>query len=64
MHLQVTKVFRRFELYAGAENFLDYRQEHPIINAENPFSNTFDATNIYAPIDGRRIYAGLRYSIK
>ena len=64
MHFQVTKVFRRFELYAGAENFLDYRQEHPIINAENPFSNTFDATNIYAPIDGRRIYAGLRYSIK
>ncbi len=64
MHFQATKVFKRFEVYAGAENFLDYRQEHPIINPENPFSNTFDATNIYAPVEGRRIYAGVRYSIR
>lgn len=64
MHFQVTKVFRRFEIYAGSENLLDYRQKNPIINASNPFSNTFDATNIYAPIEGRRIFAGLRFSIR
>jgi outer membrane receptor for ferrienterochelin and colicins len=64
MNLQVTKVFKRFELYGGAENLLDYRQLHPIINPENPFGNSFDATNIWGPIQGRRIYAGIRYSIK
>ena len=64
MNLQITKVFKRFDLYAGAENLFDYRQLHPIINPENPFGNSFDATNIWGPIQGRRIYAGIRYSIK
>lgn len=63
MHLQVTKVFRRFEVYAGSENLLDYRQEHPIVNPSDPFGNAFDAINIWGPIEGRRIYAGLRYQI-
>jgi hypothetical protein len=64
MHAQVTKVFRRFELYAGAENLLDYTQHDPVIGADNPFSNDFDASRIWGPLDGRRIYAGLRMSIR
>ncbi len=64
MNIQVTKVFRKFEVYGGAENVLDYRQPDPIINPENPFGNSFDATNIWGPIQGRRMYVGLRYSIK
>ncbi len=64
MHFQVTKIFKRFELYGGGENLLDYRQKHPIINSQNPFSSSFDATQVWGPIEGRRIYAGLRYSIQ
>jgi len=64
MHIQVTKVFKRFEIYGGSENLLDYSQKHPIINPQNPFSNSFDATQVWGPIEGRRIYAGLRYNIK
>jgi len=63
MNAQVTKVFKRFELYGGAENILDFVQEHPIINPDKPFSNEFDATQVWGPIDGRRIYAGVRFSI-
>lgn len=63
MNAQVTKVFKRFELYCGAENMLDYRQKHPIINADKPFSNEFDATQVWGPVDGRRLYMGLRFSI-
>jgi outer membrane receptor for ferrienterochelin and colicin len=63
MNLQITKQFRRFEVYAGSENLLNYLQEYPIVNANDPFGPAFDATNIWGPIDGRRIYAGLRYSI-
>jgi len=64
MNVQLTKLFRRFELYGGAENLLDYRQKDPIIHPENPFGNSFDATNIWGPVAGRRIYAGIRYEIK
>jgi outer membrane receptor for ferrienterochelin and colicins len=64
MNFQVTKVFKRFDVYGGAENILDYRQKNPIINPDNPFGNSFDATNIWGPVEGRRIYLGLRYSIR
>jgi outer membrane receptor for ferrienterochelin and colicin len=64
MNFQITKVFKRFEVYWGLENILDYRQLHPIINGNNPFGNSFDATQVWGPIEGRRIYAGLRFSIK
>jgi outer membrane receptor protein involved in Fe transport len=63
MNFQFTKVFRRFDVYAGLENILDYRQQHPIIAANDPFGNSFDATQVWGPIEGRRIYAGLRFSI-
>jgi len=64
VNFQVTKVFRYFEVYGGSENVLDFTQEHPIIAASAPFSTAFDATNVWGPIDGIRIYAGLRYQIK
>jgi outer membrane receptor protein involved in Fe transport len=61
---QVTKKFRKFDLYLGVENLLSKIQENPIIDAENPNSEVFDASLIYAPVMGRSIYAGLRYKIK
>jgi outer membrane receptor for ferrienterochelin and colicin len=63
MNFQITKVFRKFELYGGTENLTDFRQLHPIIHPENPLGNSFDATNIWGPIQGRRIYLGFRMSI-
>jgi len=61
---QVTKKFRKFDVYLGGENLLSEMQENPIIDAENPNSKVFDASLIYAPVMGRVIYAGLRYKIK
>jgi hypothetical protein len=60
---QVTHRFKKFEVYLGGENLLDYRLENPIINVENPFDKTFDATRVYAPIFGLNVYAGIRLSI-
>ncbi len=60
---QITRRFRKFELYVGGENLLDYRLKDPIINVENPFDRTFDATRVYAPIFGVNVYAGIRLSI-
>ncbi|MDQ3047501.1 MAG: TonB-dependent receptor [Bacteroidota bacterium] len=64
MNAQVTKKFRKFEIYLGVENILNYTQKNPIIAANDPFGTNFDASMVYAPVDGRVIYAGLRMSIK
>lgn len=64
LNAQVTKQFRKFTVYVGSENILDYTQKNPIISSENPFGKYFDAGMIYAPVNGRMIYAGLRFSIK
>lgn len=64
LNAQITKKFKKFELYLGCENMLNYTQKNPIIASENPFGKNFDASMIYAPVDGRTIYAGFRISIK
>lgn len=61
---QITHVFHRWEFYVGGENLGNYTQRNPIIDAENPFSSTFDATRVWAPVVGMNIYAGFRFSIK
>ena len=40
------------------ENFLDYTQDNPILDSQNPFGNNFDASIIWAPIMGRLVYTG------
>ena len=61
---QITKKFRKFETYLGCENILNYSQKNPIIASENPFGPNFDASMVYAPVEGRVIYFGLRLEIK
>lgn len=63
MNAQVTKYFRYWNLYAGAENLLDYTQNQPVIGAENPFGPNFDATRIWGPVMGRKFYAGVRITL-
>jgi hypothetical protein len=61
---QITKRFRYFDVYLGGENMLDYKQDTPILGASTPDSRIFDASLIYAPVNGRMIYVGFRYKIK
>ena len=60
---QVTKRFKHFEIYGGGENLLNYRQENPIIAWEEPFSDRFDASQVWAPVSGRKIYVGIRLNL-
>tara|TARA_A100000164_G_scaffold364160_1_gene382099 strand:+ start:456 stop:2678 length:2223 start_codon:yes stop_codon:yes gene_type:complete len=61
---QITRAFQtNFEIYAGMENFGNYQQINPIIGVENPFGADFDSSQVYAPIFGRMIYAGLRWNL-
>jgi outer membrane receptor protein involved in Fe transport len=57
---QITKSAKRWDLYLGVENLLDYRQKNPIISPDHPFGEEFDSSLIWAPLMGRKIYAGIR----
>ena len=62
---QITKVFNKsFEIYLGSENLTNYKQEDPIVSADDPYGPNFDASMIWAPIFGTNVYGGLRYKIK
>jgi outer membrane receptor for ferrienterochelin and colicin len=64
LNAQVTKFFRSWSVYLGAENLTNFKQKHPIIDATNPIGTNFDASMVWGPIDGRRIYVGFRWSLR
>ncbi|MGL5547455.1 MAG: TonB-dependent receptor, partial [Tannerellaceae bacterium] len=62
-HMQVSKYFKSWSVYLGAENLFNFTQQNPIVDAENPFGDNFDATMIWGPVHGRTIYAGIRWNL-
>ena len=57
---QITRWFRHFSIYVGVENLTGFKQKNPIINAENPWSPTFDTTLAWGPVQGAMGYLGIR----
>jgi outer membrane receptor for ferrienterochelin and colicin len=57
---QITRWFRHFSVYIGGENLTGFRQKKTIINAEDPWSASFDPTMVWGPVHGRMFYAGIR----
>lgn len=63
MNAQVTKLFRRWDIYLGVENLTGFMQKNPIVSWDNPWSQTFDASQIWGPLTGQKFYAGFRMSV-
>lgn len=63
VNAQVTKYFRQWSIYVGAENLFNYKQPNPIIDAANPRGDNFDGSMVWGPVHGRKIYAGIRFNI-
>ena len=64
LNAQITRVFgKRFEVYLGGENILNYTQQNPILSSENPYGEFFESSLIWAPIFGRMYYGGLRFTM-
>ena len=63
LYAQITRRFKGFDIYIGGENLTNYTQPVPIIDAENPFSSTFDAASVWGPLMGIKVYAGFRITI-
>lgn len=62
-NLQLSKTWKRLDVYMGCENILDYRQLKPIVSWQNPFSPYFDTSFNWGPTRGREFYLGFRYKI-
>ncbi|NND08826.1 MAG: TonB-dependent receptor [Saprospiraceae bacterium] len=64
MNAQISKRWnKKFEVYIGVENLLNFRQDNPILGAEDPFGEFFDSSLTWGPIFGRNSYLGVRYRL-
>lgn len=62
---QVSKLINdKLEFYLGGENLANFKQQNPIVSADNPNGDFFDASMVWGPIFGRNIYLGFRYILK
>ena len=57
---QATRYFKKFEVYGGLENILNFKQHHPVFGNNDPFGKNFDAAMVWGPIMGRNFYFGIR----
>ena len=64
LNAQITHVLKRWDFYIGGENITNYIQKDALVNPENPFGSFFDATRVWAPIQGVNVYVGFRWKIK
>lgn len=60
---QVSRFFRHVDVYVGAENITNFRQHLLVVDAPNPWSSDFDATNIWGPVDPWKVYVGVRVKL-
>lgn len=60
----MTREFPHFSLYVGGENLTNYRIPEPIKGAHNPWSSSFDATQIWGPTEGAMFYIGVRFKLE
>ena len=63
-NIQASKFFRKWSIYVGSENILNFTQKNPVIDAANPRGANFDGSMVWGPVHGRKIYAGLRVNIE
>lgn len=63
LNAQITRTFPKWDIYLGGENLANFRQKDPIMGANDPFGQHFDAGMAWGPVVGRMIYAGMRYKI-
>ena len=73
-NLQLTKTLRDgLEVYGGVKNIFNFMPKHPLmrpfdpfdkqVDVDNPNGYSFDTEYNYAPLQGRRTFLGIRYTL-
>ena len=67
---QVSYKIKHWDIYAGCENILNYRQKDPIlidgekiVHGADPFVTGFNSSVVWGPLMGRKFYIGLRFNL-
>ena len=63
LYAQVTRRFKGWDVYVGAENLTNFRQKNAIIGADNPRQASFDASCIWGPLMGIKAHVGFRFTL-
>ena len=60
---QVSRRIKKWEIYVGCENLLNFKQEMPIIAGDTPYSAAFNSSLIWGPLMGTKAYVGVRFNL-
>ena len=67
---QVSYKIKHWDIYAGCENILGYRQDdpitvdgHKIAHGDDPFVTSFNSSVVWGPLMGRKFYIGVRFNL-
>ena len=63
LYAQITRRFKGWDVYMGAENLTNFRQKDAIIGASNPRQPSFDASCIWGPLMGIKAHIGFRFTL-
>jgi hypothetical protein len=69
LYAQVTRRFKGWDVYLGAENLTNFRQEQVLIGQKdenglvNPRIKSFDASCIWGPLMGIKAHVGFRFTL-
>ena len=69
LYAQVTRRFKGWDVYIGAENLTNFRQKQVLIGqrdvngAINPRFDSFDASCIWGPLMGIKAHVGFRFTL-
>ena len=60
---QVSRRIKKWEIYVGCENILNFKQKNPIISNDDPYSSAFNSSLIWGPLMGAKAYVGVRFNL-
>ena len=63
LYAQVTRRFKGWDVYVGAENLTNFRQKNAIIGWVNPAQPSFDASCVWGPLMGIKAHVGFRFTL-
>ena len=70
LYAQITRRFKGWDVYLGAENLTNFRQKDAIIGSVkdangyvNPYQASFDASCIWGPLMGIKAHVGFRFTL-
>ena len=70
LYAQITRRFKGWDVYLGAENLTNFRQKEVIIGSfkyndghVNPWQPSFDASCVWGPLMGIKAHIGFRFTL-